>query len=46
MLIAKWIVAFVAVYGFGGVLADFVVPATAKMHMRRQTGPPACQVSQ
>jgi hypothetical protein len=40
MAIAKWIVAFVAVYGFGGMLADFVVPATAKMHMKNPHWPP------
>ena len=40
MAIAKWIVAFVAVYGFGGVLADFVVPATARMHMKNPRWPP------
>ena len=40
MAIAKWIVAFVAVYGFGGVLADFVVPATARMHMKNPHWPP------
>ena len=40
MAIAKWIVAFVAVYGFGGVLADFVVPATAHMHMKNPHWPP------
>ena len=40
MSIAKWIVAFVAVYGFGGVLADFVVPHTARMHMGNPRWPP------
>ena len=40
MTIAKWIVAFVAVYGFGGVLADFVVPAIARMHMKNPHWPP------
>jgi hypothetical protein len=40
MAIAKWIVAFVAVYGFGGVLADFVVPVTAHMHMKNPHWPP------
>ena len=40
MAIAKWIVAFVAVCGFGGVLADFVVPATARMHMKNTRWPP------
>jgi hypothetical protein len=34
MAIAKWIVAFAAVYGFGGVLADFLVTATVSMHMK------------
>jgi hypothetical protein len=40
MGIAKWIVAFVALYGFGGVLADFVVPFTARMHMKNPHWPP------
>ena len=40
MAIAKWIVAFVALYGFGGVLADFVVPATARMHMKNPNWAP------
>ena len=40
MAMAKWIVAFVAVYGFGGVLADFVVYATARMHMKNPNWPP------
>jgi len=40
MAIAKWIVALVAVYGFGGVLANFVVPATARMHMKNPHWPP------
>ena len=40
MAIAKWIVALVAVYGFGGVLADFVVPFTARMHMKNPHWPP------
>ncbi len=40
MAIAKWIVAFVALYGFGGVLADFVVPFTARMHMKNPHWPP------
>jgi hypothetical protein len=39
MAIAKWIVACVAVYGFGGVLADFVVPVTARMHMKNPAWP-------
>lgn len=34
MDIAKWMVAFVAVYNFGGFLYDGVLPNTARMHMR------------
>ena len=40
MGIAIWIVAFVAVYGFGGFIADAVVPATAKQHLRNPAWPP------
>ena len=33
MPVAKWMIAFVAVYNWGGVLFDAVVPATAKQHL-------------
>ncbi len=33
MYIAKWIIAFVAVYNFGGLLFDAVIPVTAKQHL-------------
>ena len=31
--IAKWLVAFVALYGFGGFVADAVVPSTSRQHL-------------
>jgi hypothetical protein len=40
MLIAKWIVAFVALYGFGGFVADAIVPSTAKQHLWNPKWPP------
>ena len=40
MFIAKYIVAFVAVYGFGGVLFDAVLPATARQHLWNPAWPP------
>ena len=40
MDIAKYIVAFVAVYCFGGLVADAVVPATARQHLRNPAWPP------
>ena len=33
MVIAKWIVALVAVYAFGGFVADAVVPSTSRQHL-------------
>ena len=33
MTIAKCIVAFVAIYGYGGFLYDAVIPATARQHL-------------
>ncbi len=38
--IAKWIVAAVAVFGFGGYVADAVVPATAQQHQQNPYWPP------
>ncbi len=40
MEIAKWIVAFVAVYGFGGFVFDAIVPSTARQHQRNPAWPP------
>lgn len=40
MEIAKWIVAAVAVYNFGGYVADAVIPFTAKQHLRNPRWPP------
>ena len=37
---AKWIVAGVAVFGFGGWVADALVPFTAKQHIRNPAWPP------
>ena len=39
MEIAKWVVAAVAVFGFGGYVADAVVPATARQHQRNPNWP-------
>jgi hypothetical protein len=40
MHIAKWIVAFVALYGFGGFVADAIVPSTARQHIWNPAWPP------
>lgn len=40
MDIAKYIVAFVAIYGFGGLIADGIVPATARQHLYNPAWPP------
>lgn len=40
MEIAKWIVAVIAVYNFGGVLYDAIIPKTAKMHLYNAAWPP------
>lgn len=40
MEIAKWLVAFVAVFGFGGYIADAVVPTTASQHQHNPAWPP------
>ena len=37
---AKYIVAFVAVFNFGGVVADAVVPAGARQHLFNPRWPP------
>jgi hypothetical protein len=40
MDIAKWIVAFVALHGFGGFVADAIVPSTARQHLSNPAWPP------
>ena len=40
MEIAKWIVALVAVYNYGGYIADAVWPEGAKQHQRNPRWPP------
>lgn len=40
MQIAKWIVAAIALYNFGGYFADAVIPFTAKQHLYNPRWPP------
>ncbi len=40
MEVAKWIVALVAVFNFGGYIADAVIPFTAKQHIHNPRWPP------
>ena len=40
MEIAKWMVAVVAAYNFGGLLYDAVLPRTARMHLYNPAWPP------
>ena len=40
MQIAKWIIALIAVYNFGGFVADALVPATARQHLWNRRWPP------
>ena len=40
MSLAKYLVAFVALYGFGGLVADGIVPSTARQHLRNPSWPP------
>ena len=40
MQIAKWIIVFVAVFNFGGLVADALVPATARQHLWNPHWPP------
>ena len=37
---AKWIIAIVAVANFGGLVADALVPATARQHLWNPSWPP------
>ena len=38
--IARWMVAVAAVYGFGGFIADAVVPSMSRQHLRNPVWPP------
>ena len=40
MDIARYLVAFVALYGFGGLIADGIVPSTARQHLFNPAWPP------
>ena len=40
MEIAKWLVALVAVWNFGGYVVDGVIPITAKQHLYNPRWPP------
>ena len=40
MQFAKWIIAVIAVFNFGGLVADALVPATAKQHLWNPRWPP------
>lgn len=40
MFIAKWLVAFVALFNFGGFVADGIVPSTARQHLWNPLWPP------
>ena len=40
MQFAKWIIFLVAIFNFGGLVADALVPATAKQHLWNPRWPP------
>ena len=40
MEVSKWIIAFVAVFNFGGLVADAIAPPTARQHLRNPRWPP------
>ena len=40
MEIARYLIAFVAVFNFGGLVADAIVPATARQHLFNPHWPP------
>lgn len=40
MEIAKWLVALVALWNFGGYVVDAVIPVTAKQHLHNPHWPP------
>ena len=40
MEVAKWMVAIIALYAFGGFVADAVVPSTSRQHLWNPAWPP------
>ena len=40
MEIARYLIAFVAVFNFGGLVADAIVPATSRQHLFNPSWPP------
>ena len=40
MEISKWLIALVATFNFGGLVADALIPATAKQHLWNPLWPP------
>jgi hypothetical protein len=40
MIVAKWILVVVALYNFGGLVADGIVPSTARQHLWNPAWPP------
>ena len=40
MEVARYLIAFVAVFNFGGLIADAIVPATARQHLLNAHWPP------
>lgn len=40
MGIARWVIGFAGVLGTGGLLADYLVPATARQHLKNPAWPP------
>ena len=40
MQIAKWIIVLIAVFNFGGLVADALVPVTARQHLWNPRWPP------
>ncbi len=39
-MVARWLIGFVGVMGVGGLLADYLVWATARQHMKNPAWPP------
>ena len=40
MFVAKWLIALVAVWNFGGLVVDALIPVTADQHLRNPRWPP------
>ena len=40
MEISKWLIALVAVFNYGGLVADALIPVTARQHLRNPLWPP------